>query len=256
MRVQIVGGMSTPGSITIQSADFISRAQCGSDGQITYETRPAPKISKFLYKLNEYPIPRTLMLLLFLFNSLSRTTKIILASVLAFDLWGKFLSPETPPTPMPPVDDGFSIAPYLFQMGFYTFVLLFFNRVAPWHAAEHKVIAAYRDSGSIDLVDIENASRIDRACGGRFPFPFILGSLFAGFISDTLSISPLLCSLLVCEAMLWIDRLVGFSNIRLTWFASRMLQTHLTTREPGLREICTAQTAMRNLIACHEQAAT
>lgn len=255
MQVQIVGGMSMPGSITIQSAEFISSARCGKDGLITYETKRAPKISRFMYKLSEYPLPRTLVLLVFMINSMSLTMKIVMG-VMTYNLIQRIYFPDATPPPPPPVDDGFSFIPYVIQVIFYGGLLWFFNRVAPWHAAEHKVIAAYRDSGSTDLADIENANRIDRMCGGRYFFPFILGSILAGFVADALSISTFLCTLLVTEAILWVDRLVGLSNIRLTWFASRVLQTHLTTREPGLREIFTAQTAMRNLIACHEETAS
>lgn len=246
MKVHIIGGMSVPGSITIQSDRFISRATRGRDGQIRCFTTEVPKTAQWVRVISKIPIPRTLLFAIFLIPLLASflSPSMIVAVIVVFLI----------PIPSSGTESGFSFLPLLLeisQISLPLLVFLFLNQVGGWHAAEHKVIAAYLSTSSTSIAEIENANRIDRKCGARFIIPFLFGSVLADPISQFLGISSLLVILVIYEALFWIDHLVGFDRIAPTWFASRLLQTYLTTREPNLGELLTAKSAMDCLIERH-----
>lgn len=247
MAVRIVGGMSFPGSITLQSDQFVSKARYQRDGTIETTTYPVPAPARMMHRFSRFPIPRILLFALFIFYSFSRLQRVCIVGLITYDV----LFPNVPA----PVQSGSTSISHL--LGF-MFPMLYFGwmiwAVRKWHAAEHKVIAAYTAWGTTSVTEIANANRIDMRCGGRFVLPFMLVPFTTVFLCKWFGWNVVVVSLFLYELLLWVDHLFGFDRIPVTRHASYLLQKYITTKEPDQRELETAQKALTNLLDAHAQA--
>lgn len=250
MPVNIVGGNSASGQISILSDEFTATAQSDKDGRITCNIQRHSRLSRFFYKHKRFPIPRLIRLMLFLVNSLTRKGRLILGIcllglVLIAVLLQKYLSGSST-----------FLGQYLWVTNVtVTFgALLYIRRhIATWHGAEHMAIAAYERTGSTDIKQISQESRVDDDCGGRLFPPFIAVTIVAKFVAISLGVNYTIVYLIALECMLWVDTLKGWDKIPGTSHASRLLQKYITTRTPGTQELLVAQRALQELIATHNK---
>ncbi len=255
-KVKIIGGFSSDHRISIQSNEFRVTARYDQQsGEISTEVKRLPRLSRFLYTLDRLPIPRLVVVLLFILGQLKIKVSqaLVVALVILVALTMGVLSPHTPSAPGQHLP-----VPYPTWIELFVFMLLFMAYsklyIAPWHGAEHMAIAAYQRTGATSLAAFQQESPVHPKCGGRFFLPIVVLQVVAAFSATSLWFGhPLFFFGAVLECTLWLDKLVGLDRLPITAQASRLLQQYVTTRQPTQKELRTAQVALRKLLEQHNQ---
>lgn len=245
-RVKVIGGVSNTHEITILSDRFIAKARhrpTTKGYKIECETKSYPVFLQFILRCRWLPIPRVIRLLIFLVAT-GGWPVLILPAIIGF----RFLPIDTP---FHRVElEKWAIA--MIVIGALAFALLLVKLfAASWHGAEHKAIAAYLRSGSTDIEAIKAESPVNEKCGGRLFLLVILAKVFAFTLPPYLAIPWWAVWLIVVEAGLWIDAIIGFHRLPIFAQSSKLLQRYITTKEPEEHELRTAQIAMQQLLAAH-----
>ncbi len=122
-------------------------------------------------------------------------------------------------------------------------------RIAKWHGAEHMVIQAYRTEGKSGLEEARRFSPVADKCGSRFLFAYLLLMVIR--------------AVLLPPAWEWLTALILlivffvkplrplFTENPVVIFFSRLLQRHITARQPGDVELLTAHCALLGLLKAH-----
>ena len=247
MKVDIVGGMSSVNRVTILSDEYVSTARYHEDsGEISCEIKALPPIVRFLQKNKRLPIPRLARVALPLLNMMGRKGAVLIALY--------FLITACIPTMFPgEMFIGIS-SKYFVLFDFLTIfgLLLFIKKyIGTWHGAEHKAISAYQKFESTDIQVIARENRYNAKCGGRLFFPSMLTFPMAIAMDGWLGLNMVVWSLVLLEIILWADYIWGMDKLPITSQASYLLQTYLTTVEPGRIELETAQCAMEGVLWAH-----
>jgi uncharacterized protein YqhQ len=122
-------------------------------------------------------------------------------------------------------------------------------RIAGWHGAEHMAIAAYERSGSVTIESMLEESPIDKNCGGRLLLPLSIAIFIAMLGAEHFGINLAITDLLAIEVVLQVDHRRGWHTIPLAAQASQFLQRWITTKDPTVQELKTAQLALCTLVA-------
>lgn len=245
--MQILGGMALPSRVNISSANFSVVARAGEDGNITTTVTPVSRVETWIRKQKWFPkVPK---MFVFLFTKLAPKDRfIILAILIGIPV---LISALFTPEQVQDFSDsgktdlitwGFRILTFLI-IG-YTFV-----GVRGFHAAEHMAIAAYERHGVSGLDHVAEQDRVHDKCGGRMLFPLMFAILGGGLLAnqwDTWWAGFI--PLLLLEAVLWVDSLVGYDKIRFTNAISHWVQRTLTTKPPNELELNTGREALRALL--------
>lgn len=250
--MKIVGGMSTPRSISIFSDEFVATATYhGRSQQIRCVVHR--RVATWLTRYPWIPIPRVLRLLI----ALVMASPILMTALIAWPVAHRIIDGPTPQFPPIPLEDRLFVfllvqsqfLPLL--VGILLFIKLF---IGSWHAAEHMAIASYERFASTDLAAIAAQNRVHPKCGGRLMAPLLLAS-FLAFCFGPIN-HLFLSQLALIECILWIDALIGFDKIPVFRILSTLLQHYITTRTPHHIALRTAQVALQKLVAAHANAAT
>lgn len=253
-HIEIVGGASTSGTVSICSSDFNATAFCHGNKIYAYAVA-IPRVNKFLDR-NVWFIPQFVQLASFLVTSLPRRTLIaLLASSTGTSLFLYFLlswlKPHQGAVAHPPPLAYACIG----LMAAVAWVVTQRRYIGPWHAAEHMTIAAYGRLKTTELEDARKESRIDPACGGRFLFPLMIDCLLTRLVGKYLGTGAWTFVFLIVaiEITLQLDYRVGLARIPIFKQASELLQRHVTTREPEEIHLRVARAALMALVAKHQQ---
>jgi hypothetical protein len=244
--IEIIGGASSVGAISIHSTEYVSIASL-HDGIVHCEVIPFGEEHRFLMK--QRFVPRLVRLLLIFLSDMTNPQRymvifLIGAGILLLTLRPLFGAEDRPVSP-------WFILTLFCLSGLYN--LKGVRAVAPWHGAEHMAIESYWQTGTTDLEAIKKCSPVHKHCGGRLFVPFLL-ILITGFcFIRPLSLKTLGFVLLAAEIILWTDHLIGLHKIPITSHASYAIQRYLTTSEPGPIELSVAHTALIELVAAHER---
>ncbi len=239
MSLNILGGSSTVGSISITSDEFCSTARYSKrTGKISYKVKPLPRLVKFVLKAEKrYLIPQTLKLLAFFIGNLKLRDLIFISALICVvrllesELRGKIAGSQI-----------------IILTTVWLVLLLFVKiKIAGFHGAEHMAIAAYERNESTDLCSVNKESPINPKCGGRMALPLALTVLVLIYFNLHWSFF-----ILSTEAMLWIDKKIGFDKIPIFSQSSILLQRYITTAYPTEHQTRTAQIAMIALIGTSE----
>ncbi|MFA6437556.1 MAG: DUF1385 domain-containing protein [Candidatus Paceibacterota bacterium] len=248
MKVNVIGGVSDSGRISIESDLFISTARINRHGDIVQETKRKSPFRVFLSKCSRFPIPRLVSVALQMLGN----SKDLLSSVGGFAfiyivvfLVGKYI----PRKPLLPLNSWYGDLLFAsFSIIFFLLYARFF--VAKYHAAEHMAINSYEKTGSVDIDDIRKGKRIDIYCGGRFVFPMILMVI----LLNALNLDSAIAYIIGLGCIFEIDsRVIKWSRIPVFAQASWLLQKYVTTQKPGAQELLVAQRALQGLVAAHEE---
>lgn len=242
-KIKIVGGMSMPGSITLQSTKHSAIAMCVPEGfKIT--VRNQPPLGGFLHEHRLLPIPQTIRFVLFLLSNLSsKALALIVTVTVGLFLFGSHLPGPEPSPKVALITDVLLAVWFIFYL----------YRIRPWHAAEHMAIGAYDSGeGSSSWKAIAGASRVDPRCGGRFVLPLIIVTHIAhlSLIASGIELgqAAFWSNVISWEIILWVDVLIGWYNVPVFREASALLQRYLTTCDPEPRHLKTAKVALDALI--------
>ena len=253
--VDVIGGMSVPGRITMLSDRFVAVAQwaqVNGEELVTSHVKalPAQPIVGPALTKRPIPMPQVVRLYLFLFFVSPWVIRILL--ILGLVGWLSQLIMPTDPAVLELMTESAFFDQLSLTLSLFLYIWFFslLLRVRRWHGAEHMAIETYRKTGSIDLADIAQASPVSSHCGGRLVIPFILASVLSSIVSTVSGFDSTLVLLVSLEALLWIDKLIGFHRVPL--FAQvAMLMQRLTTGRPNERELHTAHKAITTLVQAH-----
>ena len=246
--VQITGGMSAWGSVSVNSDSFQATAY-HKDGKEMVSIQPIPKALSFILKLKRWYIPRTLQLAAFMVSGISTSTWI--TYIVTFALLQLLVYPHLPPRHIHVSTTLESVS--LSLLIWATLGILARLTIAPWHAAEHMAIAAYKRSQSTTIKNIRKENRVDPSCGGRFALPLIIASTLATFSTHKLGTNFWLIYLILVEITLQIDTYIGLDKLAPFKQASHALQRYVTTTEPNEAHLRTAKLAIEALVWKHSQ---
>lgn len=252
MHIENIGGMSRPGGITISSDKYVSSASCNiskwtGEPTFTCEVEKNPEMVPVLRKLRNWPIPRVLYLLIFIWVNGGIAMKIITGVIIL--------------SYIPSIPDVTIKVPLLVALALPLAMIavpLWFVRkcIATWHAAEHMAIACFERHQSYAVSKIAKESPIHNKCGGRLALPLIGAGILCLCLDvfRPTGVNSGILDLLSLEIVLWIDHLWGYENIPGFSHASTWLQRYVTTKKPGQNELRTAALAMEKLVAAHQAA--
>ena len=144
----------------------------------------------------------------------------------------------------------FTFTLLVIELAFFVVAFVTIRRLASWHGAEHMAFASY-ERGRLEIEDIAKENRVSPKCGGRLFLPLFLAAAIAIYISKHLNISSLFILPFFYELVLQIDGRKGFDKIPPFAQASILLQRYFTTKQPGMIEMKTAQTALLALVNTH-----
>lgn len=264
-NVNVVGGMSMPGSISIISENFQATASWPNDSSVPMvEVKSLnSKVQEILKKKN---VPKIVRLIVFLFSQLN--WMIILAvAFIAFLEFFPALNPlrlllQISNTNIPKLSPlGSQLVMWALvavQLGYMAWMM---RGVRKFHAAEHMVIAALRNERNLQMSCVKRQDRIDPYCGGRFILPLILAMVVlsqpVSVFLRTLPIFSVLPTMtfdvmitfIVYEWVLQVDAAIGWWNIKLFRWASYFLQKFLTTAPPDEKHLQIARAAMLKIIS-------
>jgi hypothetical protein len=258
MPVKIIGGRSAHRQISFLSTEFSVTAICNQDNTITCKVKPLPCMVSFLYRHKRLPLPGIIRLLLVMFAGAKVKGRIVLGLMFLSLFLSAWVEIQLIPPKMavPQLISPWFFGGLMLLLAWLIFWLLprGLRRVATWHAAEHMTIAAYDKSGAADLEVIAVQDRVHPKCGGRLALPFLASGLLVLLFAfkapaNWFLVSVMLGDLALLEAVLLIDRLIGWDRIPVAAQTSRLLQRYVTTRQPGELELRTAQRAMLELIS-------
>jgi uncharacterized protein YqhQ len=134
------------------------------------------------------------------------------------------------------------------------FVLVIYRKfVAGFHATEHMATSAYAMLGSKSVERIVEGSRFSEHCMGRFLAPGIVIAFLTLLGLMTIGEISLLISLIVWEAILWTDTLIGLHTIGIFAKSTEFLQRYVTTKPPKEHELRTGKEALRQLLIAHNK---
>lgn len=244
----ILGGVSGPSRITFFSDAFTARAKCRIDKKTgdwtvdcTVKKRSAPQ--RFLAKHPKLPVPKLLRKLVLLLNKPKHVA--IFVILLGIIVWSEQRSAELTLRAL--------LISASMTLGLSMIVLsLVMEHIARWHGAEHMAVTAYERYGNVSIEKIAEQSPVHKHCGGRFLLPLMLVFTLSSIGEYAFGINSWISFLLLAEAALWIDALIGFDKIPVFKNASEQLQKHITTDYPGRDELVTAYQGMQTLIRAHE----
>lgn len=247
MQVNIIGGKSSTGRISILSDKFVATARSDEGGEITCEVRRHSSLARFLYRNKRLLIPRVVRMTLFLVSSMTRRDWVFLGvytvGVLLLD---KYLPDGSVSGTIGVPPQYRWLIPLTIMAGFTWYAWL---RIATWHGAEHMAIAAYERTGSTDIQSIEKECLVHDKCGGRMILPLTAAIITSVFVARIFEVSGVIVFFAAWEGVMWVDTLFGWDKIPGTSHTSHFLQKYITTRVPGRQELLTAQRAVRELIA-------
>ncbi len=254
-KVRIIGGMSKSRSISILSEEYTSTAEYDPFTDcILWEVKRNSAILRLITKKGSFFIPQTVKLILMLIDEIGIRTLVFGGLVLA----GLYMLASILPGhhhASAPTSSGWwdSLVTYAtINACIFTYIR---QEVASWHGAEHKAIGTYDRLGSVRMKDIVKESRVNEKCGGRLFLPIIIVTTIAEYAFKSSGVNSIVVNLLSMEAILWIDKLIGWDKIPITSGMSRLLQKWITTTEPGEVELQTAQLALERLVAKHHSLA-
>lgn len=256
--MEIVAAGFKKDMVSLQSDEFISVARC-KNGEITCETKRLSKLSRFLCRNKFFPIPRTLTMVLPVVERMMLTTRgrILFALYVLFLVWNKiqvYAAPaETQPVPTPGFYE-WMVAGIVFLITIVIFLFLRKRRIGPWRGAGHMVISAYERSGSIKMEEIKKENTIYHKSNSRLILPTFVGTLIILFIANNFAVNKTIISFVIMECVLWIDCLMNWGKIPVVSHFSHFFQRFVTTSEPGVKELETAQRAMKELLIAHQRA--
>lgn len=245
MNIDNIDGNSRRGRISLISDKYISTCICDSKGNMKCTTTAiSEKKSKALE--NNFCL-KSLRLLAFIIAIMSWKEKAVFIGVAAF----LFVLPQHGST-SPTTQNISALVSLLIYAG--GAILLFCAFLdAPWHGAEHMVIACYeRNKRLVEVSEIEAESRISAKCGSRFFFPIFIGAFTSAYFSKKYGIKPIWLFAIALECILQIDYWIGWNKIPIAAQASYLLQKYFTTRKPGGTELQTAQKALSGLLEVHK----
>lgn len=130
------------------------------------------------------------------------------------------------------------------------FAAMKFTSIGRYHGAEHKAVSAYEKYGEVTLENAKGVSRLHPRCGTNILFYITLAALADPFIDW--APYAVLQFILISEA--WFT----FGKTRPSIAVGNFLQKHLTTSEPGRKELEVAVESLSELIRAEkgERAAT
>jgi hypothetical protein len=248
-KVRIVGGMSLPGCIMLNSTTHAAIAKHEGEGVIKVTTRRRAVIPVDDASESKW-VPLTVRLIRHFFQALTPRDRlqwiILLGAFYALDRAG-FVKPNA------------GIPGWLITSAIGLAAVWFVYSTRPWHAAEHMAIGSYANGeGSASFDSIAQADRVHPRCGGRFVLPFLLlmplCEWLLGFTSVSAGLAPFAAMLLVAETAFGVDALVGWYKLPVFCQASQLLQRHITTAPPDEVHLRTAETALVMLIYAAEHA--
>ena len=250
-KVEIIGGKSTAGWVSIISDEFVATAHSEKNNKITCKVKRNSALARFIYKNKNLPIPRLVILGVLITDSMTDKVEMFFVGlfVLVTILLGIFSQPVPKSSSSLFSEVCFWGLCIMFQLGL---LFCFRQSIAKWHGAEHMAIAAYTHTGSTDIQMITRERPIDDQCGGRFILPFLFGVIISNFVAKKFGMNQTIIFFVILECFLWVDKLIGFEKIPVTSQASYFLQKWFTTRHPGKQELRTAQTALRELVNAHK----
>ena len=248
--VSILGANSAPNRITIYSDEYISTSRW-EDGCVNTSVKKLSRIAKLIFTLKKYPIPRLTIFctsLLFAFSKKRLVSGSLLLSVylVLTYMYGMSFTSNTGI-----IEEHVallvSVGCIMFAIRFY----VYYKKIATWHGAEHMTCNSYWHNGKTDLDSISKESTFSPRCGGRYLTPLVLIMLSSTLLEMYTGINAVIFLLLGWEIMLWIDTFWGIDKIPVFSGASRLLQTHITTKQPGDKELATAQSAIEAVLHAH-----
>lgn len=253
--MRILGGSATGSSVTLYSNEFRVTARFHKKtGKITSQVKRRNALEQFLLR-HPYLSPRTLAFALFMLSMQSAKYFMLFAGILTiltaimmsvFFYIGIENSQETTK------DMEFFVRatrPFLLL-----FLLLVYRKfIAGFHAAEHMAASAYTQFGSAGIARIAEGSRFNEHCLSRFLAPGIVIAFLTLLGLMTIGEISLLISLIVWEGILWVDTLIGFSNVPIFAKSTALLQRYVTTKPPNEHERQTGEEALRQLLIAHQE---
>lgn len=115
------------------------------------------------------------------------------------------------------------------------------------------VISCFERTGAAEMSEIKKESRIHLECGGRFIIPWMLAALLTALVFILFGFWWCLGALICSVSMITLgDRFWGIGSLPIFGYLSYLLQKHITTAEPGVKELLTAQRAMQEIIKSHQ----
>ncbi len=251
--MQIIGGMAGKGSVSLSSTSFRVVARLKSDGDIDSSVTPLGGFRRFLRE-NKYLFPKVLVFMLLLVSSFSKKQLLVIGgSFPIFMIIMTMFVENAGGDPQANVESVESWMRYSRLLILLPFVWVFYKYFAGYHAAEHMAIAAYERHGPTGLDRIAEQSRIHGHCGGRFIAPAALVSTIALLLHPWIGKADVILSLIVFEAILWIDTFIGLERIAITAKASEWIQSYISTKPPTAEELRVGQEALRQLLLAHKE---
>ncbi len=246
-RIEIVGGHSSHGSITIQSDRFTSNVQVDGSGVVHRTVQPTPPAARLVAMARHPLVPRVAKISAFIVAEFSRKELALFAGLIIFVNGLGYLLPHFNRTRSLAETIGFNLL-FWAVVGWRVRLL-----ISPWHAAEHMAIATYRRLGSVRLSDMRQASRVDPSCGGRLFAPILLASYLGTAIERQFGLNYWAGYLLLVEGFLRLDEAVGLDRVPVFGHLSRLLQQYVTTQEPEDHHLEVARHALLGLLIAHNE---
>lgn len=248
--VEILSGASHPGTITIRSTAFTSRAWI-QDGNIHSEVTAIPQAALRIFRI---PFPLVAGMLLDSFLDLALRDRIVAVIVSLVIVTSQFRPVYSGSPVSQTIMTVLGIGVSLFVIAVALRIFVTCRKWAPWHGAEHMAIRAWMRDKTTELSAIRMSDRVDQLCGTRYSIPNLVTQSTALWFAAHLAVNPLLAVFVGAEIVLWADRLIGFERIPVLSQASDALQRHLFTKEPDEIHLLTAQCALESLVQAHRNA--
>lgn len=241
-----IGGMATLNGIVFQSKNFWVYSSVNRSGENIIKHGKAITLFKNYPRINNLPVIRSLVSLAnALINAFYRTTissdkhnKLLIPILILSIFFISIISPGY----------DYSYIYLLFQLLFFVIFLSIVRktRISKFHGAEHKAIAAFEDSISIDHLSIKKAPRLHKRCGSNIAIPALLTLLLSYFYNWGIIIQFILISMIL-EIFRYVinNPLKLFSRL---YLAGGFLFQKITTSEPTDAEIKIAENGIKKLI--------
>ena len=237
MKVNIIGGKSLKGSVSIMSDEFLSTASMDDEGIITCKTEKISEaLKKFLQPDTRF-MPKTLKFLLFMKEQMGAKDLVFIGFLtMMFFLMGRAVEHVS--------GESFFLESHSWIVSLSVLALIGIGlrlTVATWHGAEHMSIAAYERTQETSLQAISKESPVNPKCGTRLVFPLLVSQALIPKIADLYFAQGTPMHLIAfgalflvsIECVLQIDHLIGFDRLPITGTISNLIQKYVVTKRPG-----------------------